>query len=672
MTDQDKPKIVPGGEAALLQQFQQIAQALNASEDLAEARAILEPFTSQPEDVQISLLKTLGSIKSTAAADIIQAINALSDNKEIRKEARRRLIQLENEDIYAEWTIPAGPSLSETIESFTKSDEPSEDAILSELQSLFGQAEGLMGVPEHLDTVTEFLQEWGNQNYEEVFTYLSEESPLREGLSEKDWVARRESWAKMVHPHDLQISFINPVEEELGPDIAQVDVGWSIRLTPQPTLAVPECAQPTISFKDTGRSWFWMRYTVVFEDEEWRIHDLTNEAAKLGELSVEEIQQEIDEITREIEEKSQEIDEDVDEMEEELEEEEEFEDEEEEEEEDWDEEDEEEEEEDMEFLANTLGNMSSLIRLVVQLLHHYDALIAKNPQENAEVFTDAFDLAGGIVDVERAAYYAQQLAAHVPEQRGEALRNLAYSYHSMAAQFHNNDNHEEEERFDALVEPTIREALQVEDSPANHILLATILIQHEEKLEEAESHLRQAQKGPLTQENAIDIAMGLAEIAMQREDNEQALKHFKELSRLTPDDAQVWYRIGYLQHQLEHFKEASEALQQSIELAPELTEAYTELASIYLVQNNAKKALEVAREGLDNNPDAADMYATMALIYMQSGDFRSADRYLTKGEDLDSDDEFLQEARQRYNAEYKQHRGQQGQSKSKNRKAKKK
>ncbi|GHO84644.1 tetratricopeptide repeat protein [Dictyobacter formicarum] len=664
MTDQDNQKIVPEGEAALLQQFQHIAQALNASEDLAEAKAILEPITSQPENVQISLLKTLGTMKSTDAADIIQAINALSDNKEIRKEARRRLIQLENEDIYAEWTIPAGPTLSGTIESFTKSDEPSEDAILSELQSLFGQAEGLMGVPEHLDTVTEFLQEWGNQNYEEVFTYLSEESPLREGLSAKDWVERRESWARTVHPHDLQISFIHPVEDELGPDIAQVDVGWSIRFTPQRTLAVPECAQPTISFKDTGRGWFWMRYTVVFEDEEWRIHDLTNEAAKLNELSVEEIQQGIDELTREIEEKSQEIDEEVEEMEEEVEEEdeEEFEDEDE----DMD------EEEDMEFLAHTLGNMSSLIRLVVQLLHHYDALIAKNPQENVESLKEAFDLAGGIADIERAAYYAQQLATHAPEERGEALRNLAYSYHSLAALFHNNDNHEEEERFDALVEPTIREALQVSDTPANHILLATILIQHEEKLEEAESHLRQAQKGPLTQDDAIDIAMGLAEIAMQHEDNEQALKHFQDLSRLTPDDAQVWYRIGYLQHQLEHFKEAREALQQSIQLEPELTEAYTELASIYLMQGNAKKALEVAREGLENNPDTADMYATMALIYMQSGDFRSADRYLTKGENLDSDDEFLQEARQRYNAEYKQHHGQQGQKKSKSRKAKKK
>ncbi|GCE06291.1 tetratricopeptide repeat protein [Dictyobacter aurantiacus] len=669
MTDQDKQNKGPEGDVALLQQFEQIARALNASEDPAEAKALLEPFTSQPENVQIALLKTLGTIKTTAAADIIQAINALSDNKEIRKEARRRLIQLENEDVYAEWTIPTGPTLTETIESFTQSDEPEEDSFMSELQSLFGQAEGLMGAPEHLDTVTEFLQEWGNQHYDEVAGYLSKESPLREGLSEEDWVARRQSWAEKVRPDDLQISFIEPIEDEQGPDIAQVDVGWSIRLTPQPTLAVPECPQPTISFKETGRGWFWTRYTVVFEDEEWRIHDFTNEAARLNELSLEELQQSIDNLSSEIEEISQDIEDETEELEEA---EEDVEDEEEGE--DWEDEEEEEEEdlEEMQLLASTLGNMSSMIRMIVQLLHHHDALIAKAPQENEEIFRESFDLAGGIADVERAACYAQLMAEKLPESRGEALRNLAYSYHAIAARFHNNDDHEEEERFDNMVEPTIREALQVADTPANHVLLATILIQHEEKLDEAEAHLREAQKGPLTQEDAVDVAMGLAEIAMQREDNEEALKHFKELSRLTPDDAQVWYRIGYLQHQMEHFKEASEALQRSIEMAPELTEAYTELASIYLVQGNAKKALEVAHEGLDNNPDAADMYATMALIYMQSGDFRSADRYLSKGESLDSDDEFLQEARARYNAESKQRRGPQGPNKSKSRKAKKK
>ncbi|GER89241.1 hypothetical protein KDW_34030 [Dictyobacter vulcani] len=669
MSDQDEQKIVLQTEATLLQHYQDIAHQLNSSDSVAEAKAVLEPIYSQPEATQVAFLKLLAKQHNTEAADIIQAMYTLNENKEIRKEARRRLIQLEGEDIYADWTIPSGPSLTEAMANLANSEKTETDPFVAELQSLFGQAEGMMQQPEYLDVVSDFIESWAAEDFETAYRSLSTQSPLRAGLSEDDWISSRIEWTNITTPDDPNIAFAQPVEDECGPERAVVTVGWSLRLSAEATTILPEVPVATLAFKETGRHWFWTRYTLVLENDQWVILDASDEAANARQLTKDEIGERVQALNELIgdEEKLIEAelgDEDEDEDDE------------------FDEDEDEDEDEDDDevgmqeaLLANALGHMGSMVGLMSQALNYYDALIAQAPEESGDIYKEAFNIAGSVFDIERAAYYAQQLAEKVPAERGTALRNLAYSYHSLAAKFHNEEDHEQEEHFEALVEPTIRQALAVEDSPENQILLATILIQQEKDLDEAESYLRKAQKGPLSKEDSIDVAMGLAELAMQREDNEQALHHFQTLSHLSPDDAQVWYRIGYLEHQLQHLNKAREALEQSIQLDPSLTEAYSELASIYLIEGDDKKAREVARDGLEENPEAADMYATLALIYMNSGDFRSAHKYLTQGEAIDSEDEFLQEARERYNVENKQQKSQQQRGPNKNKhhnKAKKK
>ncbi|GCE27834.1 hypothetical protein KDA_33180 [Dictyobacter alpinus] len=670
MADQDEQKIVLHTEENLLQHYHDIAHRLNSSESVADAKAALEPIHVQPENIQVDILKLLAKQNNSEAADIIQAVYTLSENKAIRKEARRRLIQLEGNDIYADWTIPTGPSLTEAMTDLVNSENTEIDPFVAELQSLFGQAEALIEQPDFVELPSSFLEDWANGDLEAAHQYLSTSSPLREGLSDDEWITRRVEWAEATDPEDIQIAFVQPVEEEN----TQVIVGWSMRLGNEPTTPfLPELTQPLITLKETGRRWFWSRFTLIQENDEWVIQDVANEFDTVNTLSSDEIKERIQELDARIgsEEKiiESELGDDEDEDEDEDldadEDDEEF---------DEDDEDDEEAELQEALLANALGHMGSMVGLMSQLLNYYDVLIARAPEESGDLYKEGFNISGSIFDVERATYYTQQLAEKVPAERGVALRNLAFSYHSLAAKFHNEDLHEQEERFEAMVEPTIRQALAIDESPENQILLATILIQQEKDLDEAEEYLHKAQRGPLSQEDSIDVAMGLAELAMQREDHELALQHFLKLAHLAPEDPQIWYRIGYLQHQLQHLKEAAEALQQSIQLDGSLTEAYSELASIYLVQGDEKKAREVARTGLEENPESADMYATLALIYMHSGDFRSAHKYLTQGEAIDSDDEFLQEARERYNIESKQQKKQQpprGQNKNKHNKAKK-
>src|SRR5438105_15413868 len=85
---------------SVLGQFHQIAKELHSSTDQKAAESALTAISSMPEAAQIAFVKALSRERHTDAADVLIAINELSPGKNIRKEARRSLIRLEQEKIY--------------------------------------------------------------------------------------------------------------------------------------------------------------------------------------------------------------------------------------------------------------------------------------------------------------------------------------------------------------------------------------------------------------------------------------------------------------------------------------------------------------------------------------------------------------------------------------------
>ncbi len=318
---------------------------------------------------------------------------------------------------------------------------------------------------------------------------------------------------------------------------------------------------------------------------------------------------------------------------------------------DFDEEDEDDEDEDDEDedLIDLMQTTSGAIRLSTQLMYYFDALINKTQDVDASTYRRLAEQALTTNETERAAYYAQQLAARVPEARGEALNNLAIIYLAIAEQSHENDDHEREHRLSDLAETALRDAIEADHNPKSMILLANILLQQDDQLDEAETLLHNAEGITNSEDDTVAIELGLGEIAFSRDQKEHALAHYQNAARLNDDDAELWYRIGYLQSQLHHPAQAISALQKCIQLEPTYAEAYTELAGSYLEQNDAKRAREVIREGLEINPDSADLLASLSLVYLQSNDARSAKKYLEQAEAIDSSLEFVQEARRVYN-----------------------
>ncbi len=91
---------------SLLEQFHTITQVLRGGENQAQVEATLTTITDLPEATQLAFLKTLSKEHHQDAADLTLALNEFSPAKEVRKEARRSLIRLQEVNIYPQWQPP--------------------------------------------------------------------------------------------------------------------------------------------------------------------------------------------------------------------------------------------------------------------------------------------------------------------------------------------------------------------------------------------------------------------------------------------------------------------------------------------------------------------------------------------------------------------------------------
>ncbi|GCE27835.1 hypothetical protein KDA_33190 [Dictyobacter alpinus] len=91
---------------AVFSRYPSISQQLHSSQDQTQIEAALQEPFSLSEAAQISLVKSLAKANTVDAADMLVAINALSPQKEVRKEARRGLLRLEGAKIAPKWVAP--------------------------------------------------------------------------------------------------------------------------------------------------------------------------------------------------------------------------------------------------------------------------------------------------------------------------------------------------------------------------------------------------------------------------------------------------------------------------------------------------------------------------------------------------------------------------------------
>ena len=356
--------------------------------------------------------------------------------------------------------------------------------------------------------VVNFVEFWVNGDFELAYELLSANSTLRESLSKDDWVERRIAWFDEVDPGELKPDFIHerePQESKIWlPGLAsakrsatrkEFEVGWSIELEETPlTYTLPEVPQSTAVYEETQRHWFWTSYTLVQEENEWRIQSMTDEASIALTLPIEELQKRIskqdkflDEYTAKHKPKNLNSE-------------------------------------------KTQQYLDAIVWRIMQTVYYTEALIKKLPLDYS-LYRDVLTRLVAVTHYEHALIYLEPLAQQFPD--GPRLRQLAAFQRELGNRFFDEGDDVRGEHFQELAEEALRKSLSLVNSFEAHISLAEILIDEKEHLDEAEDHLLQAKAMVNDPDEDAHIEMHLGEIAFELKQYEDALKHFRHVADLS-------------------------------------------------------------------------------------------------------------------------------------------
>ncbi|GHO45281.1 tetratricopeptide repeat protein [Ktedonospora formicarum] len=102
LTDEEQQQI-----QHLLTQYHDLARRLKPDADIASTVSTLDELLALSPTAQLAMLKELGKEQNSDAANVLLAINTVSQDKEVRKEARRSLLRLEGVSVQPTWQAPA-------------------------------------------------------------------------------------------------------------------------------------------------------------------------------------------------------------------------------------------------------------------------------------------------------------------------------------------------------------------------------------------------------------------------------------------------------------------------------------------------------------------------------------------------------------------------------------
>jgi len=733
---------------SLFEQYHEIAQALHSSSDQQQAEVALESVTGESEAVQMALLKMLARTQETDAADVLLALNTLSPLKDVRKEARRGLIQLEQSKTYPIWQPPIErtPEFLSTQEAgnpprfwkgymngshdigeasvllmweqgedyrdvrtigfllefwtegmkdfftFIESKRRAQKEIDENVQSgqfipcslakakrLIQEAldvnkkmhtspyrdyrlnvslvnQLILEAPdigeeepdeidaEHeeadeegeetldltqltpTDVIVNFVEAWVDGDYELAYDLLAINSPLREGLSQEDWAARRDKWAEEAQPDWLRPSFVREHENPASglwlpnalkrrPSATQeLEAGWSVELKDTAFVeALPELTPPTLVFQETGRHWFWITYSIVREEDRWCIHSVADEGNRLRALTTAQIKKRINDMENEankVVKKSP--------------------------------------PKNIDNPEKALAELSSIISLMNTTLFFEDILLAK-PDAGEETIQGAYQTAITLGDYERGIIYLDILMERFPDQRAETLQIRAATQMQLVERYSIEDVESDEEtdehiaHLEEQAEADLRESLSIKDTPQAHMLLGKLLYEAGDgtRLDEAESHLHDAEAFGVSEQEALLIEHTLGDIAADREQFEQALTHYQRVAEIDPQYGQIWHDIGDIYLEMKQPQDAEASFKKDIELHPSDLEAYNHLVGLYEEDERFTEARELIEQGLLANPDSAQLLALLAAVYYDSGDREEAAEILNEAEEADPDEPIV-------------------------------
>jgi tetratricopeptide (TPR) repeat protein len=473
------------------------------------------------------------------------------------------------------------------------------------------------------DVVANFVEAEINGDLSIAYQILAQDSPLREGLTRDAWIERRDEWAEKFDPVAIEPNLLYtrepqkpklwlpaPLSKQNDAKTKEVEAGWSVELAEillEDGDKLPEIPTPVCIYAETKRHWFWASFTLVQENNVWHIQHMTDEYLKGRDLPLEVIKKRIEELRQGAEKAAlAQTPEQIKHMN---------------------------EAEQQQYIEATLLPME-------QALYYTDILVGRELQDRS-LYEDAAAQAMVLGQRERSLIYLQALLERFPEGHALIHQRIAELQQDLALEYAEEDDDEREIFYLNQAEKSLIASLALEENVDAHLSLAEVLLEQDDRLNEAKSHLLQAQGETNDPEVEAHIEMHLGEIAQQQEQMELALNHFQRAVELQPTNADYWETLGGMQQTLEDFSEAEISYQRAIELDPYNINAYSVLGLLYRAMDQDTRAIQALKDGLVANPESVALHLYLAGAYQSINDFQQSEDFLDKAERLEPDSEVI-------------------------------
>jgi tetratricopeptide (TPR) repeat protein len=128
-----------------------------------------------------------------------------------------------------------------------------------------------------------------------------------------------------------------------------------------------------------------------------------------------------------------------------------------------------------------------------------------------------------------------------------------------------------------------------------------------------------------------------AEMALQKGDKAQALNYARQAVKAAPNDAQLWFLLGYAARLNNRFSESESAYKRGLSISPAALGGESGLAQVYSQVGRASDAEKILKQVISQDPSRRDDVLLLGELHMRAKDYEGALDWLTRAERLKGD-----------------------------------
>ncbi len=126
-------------------------------------------------------------------------------------------------------------------------------------------------------------------------------------------------------------------------------------------------------------------------------------------------------------------------------------------------------------------------------------------------------------------------------------------------------------------------------------------------------------------------------MALQRGDHAQAYDLAQRAAQSAPNDAQLWFLLGYAARLAGHFQQSVDAYNRGVKLSPSSLDGISGLAQTYAVIGRSEDAEKLLKQALTADPRRSNDALVLGDLYMRAGDYTTALDWLSRSDRVHAD-----------------------------------